>query len=104
MPSDCPSERRSDRPRAAPDPRRREELFLQPPALTEEVAAGQPKEQAVVPRVTREFVPIGNLAVADELISDDYEYQDTGVPDMYGVDGFRQVTAHRTARPDLELT
>ncbi len=54
--------------------------------------------------MTREFVPIGNLAVADELISDDYEYQDTGVPDMYGVDGFRQVTAHRTARPDLELT
>lgn len=63
------------------------------------------ENRTIVRRVTSEVVSDGNLAAADELIAPNYVYHGTGVPDMHGVEGFKQVIAmYRTALPDLQLT
>jgi steroid delta-isomerase-like uncharacterized protein len=48
----------------------------------------------------------GNLALADEVISEDYVYHDPSLPaPIRGKDGFKGLVAmYRTAIPDLTLT
>jgi len=61
--------------------------------------------KAIDRRVLEEIWNQGNLDVADEFYDTNFIYHITGIPDVQGPEGVKQVVAmYRTAFPDLQFT
>ena len=62
------------------------------------------ENKAAARRIIEEIVNKGNLAIADELIDNDYEFHSPTVPGVKGIDGYKQMmTIARQAFPDLHI-
>ena len=55
-------------------------------------------------RVIEDVINPANLSLVDELFSRDYIYMSPGMPELHGIDGFRQlIRMYKAAFPDVRL-